>query len=140
MAFTCSGRTPRAGALGVAGIITDSRQLRGRGLRAFKGLKCGEKKPPLGSLGPPPPASAFFVLRFVPPSSCTNIRATRALLIEDSSVLETTRKRLAECDLASPFVRPTLLCVRLQWVLVPGKGVGHGFVCSWVFFSFSGSG
>lgn len=56
---------PGAGALGAAGIITDSCQLWDHDLQAFKGLEVrGRRSRPGASL----PSSSPIVLRFVPPS------------------------------------------------------------------------
>lgn len=107
---------PGAGALGVAGIITDSCQLWGRDLRAFRHLGSvqGRRSRPQAS---PPHLGLSFVLRFVcrgggaaPPQHPSN----KSVLIEDSSVLETTRKRLVKCDLASSLSSLLPLCVHPQ--------------------------
>lgn len=103
MAFTCSGCAPWC--WGPWSCRDNNRQLPalGRGLRAFKGWEvCGERER-LPCSGPPHPHGLPFVLRFVPPSLPRQHPSNKSVLIEDSSVLETTRKRLVECDLASPL-------------------------------------
>ena len=100
---------PRAGGLGVAGIITDSCQLRAEVCGHSKAWKCAGRKsrppPSLAQLaqGLPSRLSSPFVLRFVLPSLPHQHPSNKNVLIEDSSVLEATRKRLVECDLASPL-------------------------------------
>lgn len=47
--------------------------------------------------------------------------------MEDSSVLETTRKLLVKCDLAFPLSCLLSLCVSAMGFVLRGKGVGHGF-------------
>lgn len=54
--------------------------------------------------------------------------------MEDSSVLETTRKLLVKCDLAFPLSGLPPLCLSAMGFVPRGKGAGHGFG---VFLGFS---
>lgn len=88
-----------------------------------------------GSRPPHPPQLAFcFDICAPHPHQCPS---NKSVLIEDSSVLEVTRKCLVECDLASPLFQPPLLCVRVSppavGFVLRAKELDMDFVCSWGF-------
>lgn len=118
MAFTCSGHAPWC--WGPWSCGDNNGQLPALGPRSAGFQRLGSVQGEGASLGPPHPRQLAFCFEICaphPPPSRHQHLSNKSSLIEDSSVLETTRKRLVECDLASPLSSLPPLCVRLQWVL-----------------------
>lgn len=110
MAFTCLGLTPWC--WGPWSCWDNNRQLPAldRALRHSKAWKCaGRRRQP----GAPHPPCLAFCFEILPPLPLPPHQhpSNKNVLIEDSSVLKTTKKRLVECDLASPLsCLPLFVC------------------------------